>query len=110
MTVDGRGQPEMNPGLFCIPNFYVTTPVWGDLYFGLGIYCEDGLGSQYGEHWALAGDTVETTMEQFTLNPNLAYKVTDWWSLAAGFKMSYIYFYNRKRPYWGLRDTISNRS
>ena len=101
VTVDGRGQPEMNPGLFCIPNFYVTTPVWGDLYFGLGIYCEDGLGSQYGEHWALAGDTVETTMEQFTLNPNLAYKVTDWWSLAAGFKMSYIYFYNRKRPYWG---------
>ena len=101
VTVDGRSQPEMNPGLFCIPNFYVTTPVWGDLHFGLGIYCEDGLGTQYGEHWALAGDTVETTMEQFTLNPNLAYKVTDWWSLAAGFKMSYIYFHNRKRPYWG---------
>ena len=101
VTVNGRSQPEMNPGLFCIPNFYVTTPVWGDLYFGLGIYCEDGLGSRYGEHWSLAGDTVQTTMEQFTLNPNFAYRITDWWSLAAGFKMSYIYFYNRKRPSYG---------
>ena len=101
VSVDGRSQRDMDPGLFVIPNFYVTTPVWGDLYFGLGLYCEDGLGTQYGERWALAGDTVETTMEQFSLNPNLAYKITDWWSLAAGIKMSYIYFYNRKRPYWG---------
>lgn len=101
VTVNGRSQPEMNPGLFCIPNLYVTTPVWGGLYFGLGVYCEDGLGSKYGDLWALAGDTVETTMEQFTLNPNLAYKITDWWSVAAGLKMSYIYFYNRKHPHWG---------
>jgi len=101
VTVDGRSQQNMNPGLFCIPNFYVTTPVWGDLYFGLGIYCEDGLGTKYGDRWDLAGDTVETTMEQFTLNPNLAYKITDWWSVAGGLKMSYIYFDNKKHPYWG---------
>lgn len=111
VTVNGRSQTEMNPGLFCVPNFYVTTPVWGDLYFGLGAYCEDGLGTRYGERWQLAGDTVETTMEQFTLNPNLAYRIADWWSLSAGFKMSYIYFYNRKRPSYGapgydLRSTL----
>ena len=100
-AVNGIGQQEMNPGIFCIPHFYVTTPVWGDLYFGLGIYCEDGLGTKYGDRWDLASDTVKTTMEQFTLNPNLAYKITDWWSVAAGLKMSYIYFFNRKRPYWG---------
>ena len=102
VAVDGRSQQNMNPGLFCIPNLYVTTPVWGDLYFGLGIYCEDGLGTQYGDRWDLAGDTVKTTMEQFTLNPNLAYKITDWWSVAGGLKMSYIYFYNKKHPYWGV--------
>lgn len=101
VTVDGRGQQDMNPGLFCIPNFYITAPVWGDLHFGLGVYCEDGLGTKYGDRWALAGDTVETTMEQFTLNPNLAYRITDWWSVAGGLKMSYIYFYNKKHPYWG---------
>ena len=51
VAVNGRSQQNMNPGLFCIPNLYVTTPVWGDLYFGLGIYCEDGLGTQYGDRW-----------------------------------------------------------
>lgn len=101
VKVDGRSQQDMNPGMFCIPNFYITTPVWGELYFGLGAYCEDGLGTKYGDRWALAGDTVETTMEQFTLNPTLAYKITDWWSVAGGLKMSYIYFYNKKHPYWG---------
>ena len=100
-AVAGRGQQEMNPGLFYIPHLYVTTPVWGDLFFGLGLYCEDGLGTQYGEYWDLAGDTVKTTLAEFTLNPNLAYKVTDWWSVAAGLKLSYIYFYNKKHPYFG---------
>lgn len=102
VIVDGRSQRDMNPGLFCIPNFYVTTPVWGDLYFGLGFYCEDGLGTQYGEHWDLAGDTVETTLEQFTLSPALAYKITDWWSIGAGLRVSYITFFSRKRPYSGV--------
>mgnify|MGYP004652791519 CR=1 FL=1 len=102
VTVDGKSERNMNPGIFCIPHFYVTTPVWGDLFFGLGVYCENGLGTQYGNDWTLAGDTVKTTLEQFTLNPNLAYKITDWWSVAAGLKMSYIYFYNKKHPYWGV--------
>ena len=101
VTVDGRSERNMNPGLFCIPSVFVTTPVWDDLHFGLGAYCENGLGTRYGTDWTLAGDTTETTMEQFTLNPNLAYKIADWWSVAGGLKLSYIYFYNMKHPYWG---------
>lgn len=103
ISVDGRSERNMNPGLFCIPHLFVTTPVWGDdLFFGLGAYCENGLGTKYGTDWSLAGDTVETTLMQFTLNPNLAYRLTDWWSVAAGLKMSYITFNNKKRPYHGL--------
>ncbi len=102
VAVDHKSERNMNPGIFCIPNFFVTTPVWGDdLYFGLGFYCENGLGTQYGTDWTLAGDTVKTTLEQFTLNPNLAYKITDWWSVAAGLKMSYITFYTKNRPSHG---------
>ena len=101
VTVDGRSERNMNPGLFCIPSVFVTTPVWDDLHFGLGAYCENGLGTRYGTDWTLAGDTTETTLMQFTLNPNLAYKITDWWSVAAGLKMSYITFNNKKRPHHG---------
>ena len=101
VTVDGRSERNMNPGLFCIPSVFVTTPVWDDLHFGLGAYCENGLGTKYGTDWTLAGDTTETTLMQFTLNPNLAYKIADWWSVAAGLKMSYITFNNKKRPHHG---------
>ncbi len=101
VTVDGKSERNMNPGLFCIPSVFVTTPVWDDLHFGLGAYCENGLGTKYGTDWTLAGDTTETTLMQFTLNPNLAYKITDWWSVAAGLKMSYITFNNKKRPHHG---------
>ncbi len=101
VAVDGKSERNMNPGIFCIPSFFVTTPVWNDLFFGLGFYCENGLGTQYGTDWKLASDTVKTTLEQFTLNPNLAYKITDWWSVAAGLKMSYITFYTKNRPYHG---------
>ena len=109
VAVDGKSERNMNPGIFCIPSFFVTTPVWNDLFFGLGFYCENGLGTQYGTDWTLAGDTVKTTLEQFTLNPNLAYKITDWWSVAAGLKMSYITFYTKNRPYHGMlnRDLVS---
>ena len=103
VTVDGRSERNMNPGLFCIPSVFVTTPVWDDLHFGLGAYCENGLGTKYGTDWTLAGDTTETTLMQFTLNPNLAYKIADWWSVAAGLKMSYITFNNKKRPHHGTR-------
>ncbi len=101
VTVNGRAERNMNPGLFSIPHLYVTTPVWDDLYFGLGIYCENGLGTQYGDNWTLSADTVKTRLEQFTLNPSLAYKITDWWSVGGGAKLSYIYFYNKKHPHYG---------
>lgn len=98
---DGRSQTKMNPGWFVAPTFYFSVPLPYDFTFGWGNYSEFGLGTKYGSHWDLAGDTLETTMKQYTFNPNLAYKVTDWWSVAAGFRMSYIEFENYKEPHWG---------
>ena len=42
--------------------------------------------------------SVETTMEQFTLNPNLAYKVTDKWSVGAGMRFLYFDFEQYSLP------------
>ena len=101
VDVDGRPQQKMNPGWFAAPAFYASVPLPWDFTLGWGNYSEFGLGTKYGRHWDLAGDTLETTMKQFTFNPNLAYKVTDWWSVAAGFRMSYIQFENFKEPHHG---------
>lgn len=97
-TVDYKSQNKMNAGWFPPPHAYIAVPVVKDLVFGFGSYCEYGLGTKYDNDWDLKWDTTETTIEQFTFNPNLAYKITDWWSLAIGARMSYITFENYKNP------------
>jgi long-chain fatty acid transport protein len=96
--VDGVQQPKMNAGWFPPPHAYVAVPLMKDLVFGFGTYCEYGLGTKYDDNWMLKGDTTETTIQQFTFNPNLAYKLTDWWSVAFGARMSYLTFENYKTP------------
>ena len=101
VEVNHRSQDRMNPGWFTVPTFYATIPLPFDFVFGWGNYTEYGLGTKYASRWDLAGDTRKTTMEQVTLNPNLAYKITDWWSVSAGIRGSYIRFINHKKPYYG---------
>ena len=95
-------QQKMNSGWFVAPTFYLSVPITDNLTFGWGNYAEYGLGTKYKNDWALAWDTTETTIEQYTLNPNLAYKITDWWSVSAGLRVSYITFENYANPMMGL--------
>jgi long-chain fatty acid transport protein len=107
VKVDGQTQNKMNPGWFPPPHAYVATPIWDDkLFFGFGTYCEFGLGTKYDSNWDLKYDTTETTIEQFTFNPNIAYKITKDWSVAFGARMSYITFENYKSP--DLHEFVSN--
>lgn len=100
VKVDGKMQPKMNPGWFPPPHAYIAAPVWNDkLFLGFGTYCEYGLGTKYDNNWDLRADTTETTIQQFTFNPNIAYKITENWSIAAGARMSYISFENKKTPF-----------
>ena len=99
VTVDGVGQPKMNSGWFVVPTFYMIAPISENWRFGLGGYSEYGLGTRYGNDWALKHDTIETTIMQYSLNPNLSYKITDWWTIAGGIKMSYITFNSRSDPF-----------
>ena len=96
------GQPKMNAGWFFAPTAYISAPLTDDLSIGWGNYAEYGLGTKYGRDWALAYDTTETTIEQYTLNPNVAYKLTDWWSISAGLRVSYITFENYGCPLAGF--------
>ena len=105
--VSGQRQNKMNPGWFPPPHFYISAPITEDLFVGFGSYCEFGLGTKYGDDWALKYDTTETTIEQFTFNPNIAYKITEDWSIAVGARMSYITFENYKTPLDGYASSIN---
>ena len=108
VEVEHKSQQRMNAGWFTVPTFYATIPLPFDFAFGWGNYTEYGLGTRYDTDWDLAADTQKTTMRQVTLNPNLAYKVTDWWNVSAGLRASWIQFISHKHPYAGtdlVQDT-----
>lgn len=99
VKVGGQYQPKMNAGWFPPPHAYIAAPIWADkLFIGFGTYCEFGLGTKYDNNWKLQRDTTETTIEQFTFNPNIAYKINKDWSVSFGARMSYITFENYKNP------------
>lgn len=99
VEVEHVTQDRMNPGWFTVPTFFLSIPVTHGFVFGWGNYTEFGLGSHYNGRWDLAADTQKTTLRQVTLNPNLSYEITDWWSVSAGLRGSWIQFINHKHPY-----------
>ncbi len=92
MYVDGHSSRKMDPGCFVLPHAYIAQPLpWG-FTFGLGIAPEYGLGTHYHKYWSMAWDTRDTTIEGISFNPNLAYAITEDWSVSAGIRLMYFSF------------------
>lgn len=83
---------KMDPGFFVLPHAYLIQPIGEDFRLGLGFAPEYGLGSHYNSGWAMDWNTQKTTIKGLVFNPNLAYKVTDDWSIAAGARVMHISF------------------
>lgn len=99
VSVDSRSSRKMDPGFFVLPHFHLIQPLTDDLYFGFGFAPEYGLGSHYNPNWSMAWDTQKTTIKGLVANPNLAYKITDDWSIAAGARVMHISFEQHSQPY-----------
>lgn len=95
----GGRTSEMDPGVFILPSFHLAVPLPFDLTFGLGVMPEYGLGSEYDSDWDLSFNSTETTVTSFTVNPNLAYKITDRWTVGAGLRFLYFDFEQYSHPY-----------
>ena len=93
-----RLKGKLNSGCFYLPHFYVAQPLPYGFTFGIGGAPEFGLGSAYGNGWAMNWNTTETTIEGFAVNPNLTYSVTDDWSVSAGFRILYLSFEQYSNP------------
>ncbi|MCQ2389144.1 MAG: outer membrane protein transport protein, partial [Kiritimatiellae bacterium] len=97
-TSMGGETANMNPGCFLLPHFHMAVPLPWDFTFGLGMMPEYGLGSEYSSGWDLDFNSTETTVQSVTLNPNLAYKATDRWSLGAGLRVLWFDFEQYSKP------------
>ncbi len=95
------GDQSCDSGMFWLPHFQLAVPLMADFTFGLSASAEYGLGTSYGDASPIAWSATETTVQGYVLNPNLAYKVTDKWSVAVGLRWLYFDFEQYKRPFAG---------
>ena len=96
--VNGHHGRKMDPGAFVLPNVYVVQPLPYDFSFGLGFAPEYGLGTHYNQDWEMAWNTRSTFVEGLTINPNISYRITDKWSVAAGIRLLYFEFDQYSSP------------
>ena len=90
------GGADVHSEWFPPPHVYATYQTFDRWWLGMGLYSEYGLGTKYPDDWAGRYNAIETKVETFTLNPNVAYKVTDKLSLATGVRVMYLDFYSKR--------------
>lgn len=88
----------MDSGMFILPHFQLAVPLPADFTFGFGVEPDYGLGTSYNDSWPMNFSATETKIQSIVLNPNLAYKVTDDWSIGAGARIMYFEFEQYSRP------------
>jgi len=99
----------MDSGMFVLPHFQLAIPLPADFTFGFGFEPDYGLGTSYDDLWPMNFSATETKIQSVVLNPNLAYKVTDDWSIAAGARFLYFEFEQYSRPQPLAGTTWGNR-
>ncbi|NLI82465.1 MAG: transporter [Deltaproteobacteria bacterium] len=66
------------------PHFYATYQVTDRVWLGLGFFSPFGLGTEFDENWPGRYNSYRAVIQSLTLNPNIAIKLNDQFSLAAG--------------------------
>ncbi len=74
--------------LFIIPHGYVTYKMSDKISFGVGMFSRFGLGNEYPETWDGRYNMTYAYLLTSTINPNVAWRVNDNLSLAAGIEIS----------------------
>ncbi len=95
-AVNGVNYGKMDPGVFLAPNAFVSQELPFGFTAGIGFYADYGIGSKYNNYWPLSADSTETTFESYSVNPNIAYKITDKWSVAAGVRLVHATFEQKR--------------
>jgi long-chain fatty acid transport protein len=66
------------------PHLYATYQFNDSLWFGLGIFSQFGLGTEFPDTWPGRYNNYKAFIETLSINPNVAYKINDQLSIAAG--------------------------
>lgn len=73
-----------------VPSMYYVLPINGKFTAGISVNCPFGLGTEYDDGWVGRYMAVKSEITTVDVSPSIAYKVTDRFSVGAGFDMYYI--------------------
>jgi len=71
------------------PHAYYTHDFNDTVWAGLGIFSRFGLGTEFPDNWPGRYNSYYASIQSLTLNPDVAFKITDKLSVAAGFDATY---------------------
>ena len=84
-TVGGVGQTqETESNVWVPPHLYATYQFSDRVWFGFATFSQFGLGTEFDPAWRGRGNSYEAVIQTATVNPNIAFKLNDQFSLAAG--------------------------
>ncbi len=80
---------DMVSQTFVIPSVYLAYGMENGLSFGVGLFAPFGLGTEWPEGWDGRFAAVKTDLQNVSVNPTIAYQVSDCFMVGAG--MSYTF-------------------
>jgi len=96
MNVKAPGQENMDfaDNIWGLPTMYYTHQLSDNYWFGLGMFSRVGLGTEYEDEstWAGRYNCSYAAIKSVSINPNLAMKFSDAFSLAVGMEATYLHF------------------
>ena len=84
------GGYRLDDQIFAPPHAYATWQLNDKWWLGFGEFSRFGLGTSYDDNWPGRYNNIETKIQTFSLNPNVAYKINDQFSVAAGIEIMYM--------------------
>lgn len=72
-----------------VPNGFVTYQATNNLWVGLGVTAPFGLASDYGSTWFGRFDSTKTELAVIDVQPTIAYKINDQWSIGGGMNIQH---------------------
>lgn len=86
-----RGDDDGNGGVAkAVPNFYYSRKISDRFSVGMGINTPFGLATEYDKTWVGRYHAVKSDVMTVNINPAIAYKINEHWSIGAGVSLQYI--------------------
>jgi len=78
------GKYDTTDQTFMIPHAYLVAPYSDNISMGIGVFTRYGLGTKYDDNWGGKTMLQEILLESYSIQPTIAFKLTDKLSIGGG--------------------------